>query len=167
MPLPTSLVVKKGSNTRLTVSGAMRSAGEKCTATSRAIVVESIADEFTERVVERVRSLVLGPGTDPKAYLGPVIAESARDNILKNVEKAKSEGARLRHGGVAPDSPELAHGFFIEPTVLDRVEPQMTIAQEEVFGPVLAILRVPDFDAALQVANDVAYGLSAAFRGRF
>jgi aldehyde dehydrogenase (NAD+) len=146
----------------LTVQGAMRSAGEKCTATSRAIVVESVADEFTRRVVERVRHLALGPGTDPDAYLGPLISETARDRVLGHIEKAKTEGARLLCGGMPAHRPDLAHGFYVWPAVFDKVDPHMTIAQEEVFGPVLVILRVPDFDAALRVANEVPYGLSAS-----
>lgn len=147
----------------LTVQGAMRSAGEKCTATARAIVVERVADEFVRRVVERVRSLKIGPGTDADAYLGPVISEAARERVLGFIERAKGEGARVLCGGAAPDEQEgLAHGHYVLPTVLDGVEPHMAIAQEEVFGPVLAILRVPDFNEALRVANDVKYGLSAS-----
>lgn len=146
----------------LTVQGAMRSAGEKCTATSRAIVVESVADAFTERLVARVKGLKLGPGTDPDAYLGPLISEAARERVLGFIETAQRDGARLLCGGQVPDRPDLAHGFYVEPTVLDNIEPHQTIAQEEVFGPVLAVLRVPDFDAALRVANDVGYGLSAS-----
>lgn len=146
----------------LTVQGAMRSAGEKCTATSRAIVVESVADEFTSRLVERVKSLKIGPGTDSTAYLGPVISEAAKGRVLRYIEKAQAEGAALLTGGSAPDSPDLAHGHYVLPTVFGGVTPEMTIAQEEVFGPVLAILRVPDFETALQAANGVAYGLSAS-----
>ena len=146
----------------LTVQGAMKSAGEKCTATSRAIVVDSLADEFTRRVVDRVRHLKLGPGTDPEAYLGPVISQDAQQRVLKHVEQAKAEGAELLCGGQAGHRPDLAHGHYVWPAVLGNVTPQMKIAQEEVFGPVLAIMTVPDFDAALQVANDVAYGLSAS-----
>ena len=146
----------------MTVQGAMKSAGEKCTATSRAIVVEAIADEFTRRVVERVNGLKLGPGTDKDAYLGPLISPQARDRVLGYVEKAKGEGADLLCGGDAPSEGELAEGLYVRPTVFDRVHPKMTIAQEEVFGPVLAILRVKNFDEALAVANDVAYGLSAS-----
>lgn len=146
----------------LTVQGAMKSAGEKCTATSRAIVVESIAAEFTRRVVERVRHLEIGPGTDPKAYTGPVITEASRDKILGFVDRAKAAGANLLCGGVAAHRPDLSHGHYIWPAVLDGVTPDMEIAKEEVFGPVLAILTVPDFDAALQLANDVAFGLSAS-----
>jgi alpha-ketoglutaric semialdehyde dehydrogenase len=147
----------------LTVQGAMRSAGEKCTATSRAIVVERVADEFVKRVVERVRSLKIGPGTDPDAYLGPLISEAARGRVLGYIERAKGDGARVLCGGAALEGQEaLLHGHYVLPTVLEGVEPHMAIAQEEVFGPVLAILRVPDFDAALRVANGVAYGLSAS-----
>jgi NAD-dependent aldehyde dehydrogenases len=146
----------------LTVQGAMKSAGEKCTATSRAIVVEAVAEEFTRKVVERVRHLAVGPGTDSEAYLGPVITEQAQERILGYIEKAKAEGAELLCGGVAGHRPDLAHGHYVWPAVLGKVTSKMTIAQEEVFGPVLAILTVPDFDAAIEAANDVAFGLSAS-----
>ena len=146
----------------LTVQGAMKSAGEKCTSTSRAIVVEAVADEFERRVAERVRGLKVGPGTDPSAYLGPVITESARERILGYARRAVADGARVVHGGDSPSTPGLAHGHYVNPTVLADVLPDMAIAREEVFGPVLAIIRVPDFDTALQVANDVPYGLSAS-----
>jgi aldehyde dehydrogenase (NAD+) len=145
----------------LTVQGAMKSAGEKCTATSRVIVVESIAEEFTKRLVARVRQLETGPGTDAKYYLGPLISARARDNALDHIERAKKEGARLLCGGAAKRK-ELAHGHYMAPAVLDNVRTEMAIAQEEVFGPVLAVIRVPDFDAAIRVANDVAFGLSAS-----
>ena len=146
----------------LTVQGAMRSAGEKCTATSRAVVVESVADAFTARVVEKVKALKLGPGTDKDAYLGPVITGDAKDKILGYLAKAKDEGAELLCGGGVPDGEIFANGHYLTPTVFGGVTPTMTIAQEEVFGPVLTILRVPDFDTALTVANDIAYGLSAS-----
>ena len=146
----------------LTVQGAMRSAGEKCTATSRAIVIENIADDFTRRVVERVRHLTVGPGTDQHAYLGPVITDAAQQRVLGFVERAKTGGAQMLCGGMAGHRPDLAHGHYVWPTVIGGVTPEMEIAREEVFGPVLAIIRVPDFDTALSVANDVAYGLSAS-----
>ena len=146
----------------LTVQGAMRSAGEKCTATSRAVVMESVTDAFTALVVEKVKALKLGPGTDKDAYLGPVITADAKDKILGYLAKAKDEGAELLCGGGVPDGAVFANGHYIQPTVFGGVTPQMTIAQEEVFGPVLTILRVPDFDTALAVANDIAYGLSAS-----
>ena len=146
----------------LVVQGAMKSAGEKCTATSRAIVVEAVADDFTARVVKRVKGLKITPGTDASGYLGPVISGDAKAKILSYVAAAKDGGATVLIGGTAPDSSDLAHGYYVLPTVITGVSPDSPIAQEEVFGPVLTILRVPDFDAALRVANDVAYGLSAS-----
>ncbi|MDP9037085.1 MAG: aldehyde dehydrogenase family protein [Myxococcota bacterium] len=146
----------------LTVQGAMRSAGEQCTATARAIVVDGVADEFSRRVTERVKRLELGPGTDPAASLGPVISEEARERILAHIARALSQGARLLCGGSAPaDSERLKYGHYVLPTVLDHVQPTMAIAKEEVLGPVLAIVRVADFEAALRLANDVPFGLSA------
>ncbi|HLQ77609.1 MAG TPA: aldehyde dehydrogenase family protein [Terriglobia bacterium] len=145
----------------LTVQGGMKSAGEKCTATSRVIVVESIAEEFTKRLVARVRQLETGPGTDAKFYLGPLITEKARDSALGHIERATKEGARLLCGG-ATNREDLMNGHYMAPAVLDNVRSEMAIAQEEVFGPVLAVMRVADFDAAIRVANDVAFGLSAS-----
>lgn len=146
----------------LTVRGAMKSAGEKCTATSRAIVVEAVADAFTNALAERAASLKIGPGTDPDAYLGPVISRAAKERILENIRAAEAEGARLLCGSDLAGRADLAHGHYVAPTVLDDVTPQMRIAQEEVFGPVLAVLRVADFDAALEAANGTRYGLSAS-----
>ncbi len=146
----------------LVVQGAMKSAGEKCTATSRAIVEESVADEFTTRVVERVKGLKIGPGTDASCYLGPVINGDAKARVLSFIAAAKEGGAKILTGGSVPDDAALANGHYVLPTVITGVSPDLPIAQEEVFGPVLTILRVPDFDAALSVANGVAYGLSAS-----
>jgi len=146
----------------LVVQGAMKSAGEKCTATSRAIVVESVADEFTARIVERVKGLKITPGTDPSGYLGPVISGDSKARILSFVAAAKDSGAKVLTGGESPTDPELANGHYVQPTVITGVSPDSPIAQEEVFGPVLTILRVPDFDNAIEVANRVAYGLSAS-----
>jgi aldehyde dehydrogenase (NAD+) len=145
----------------LTVQGAMKSAGEKCTATSRVIVIESIADEFIRRLVARVKSLEVGPGVEASPYLGPLISAQALDNALNHIERAKRDGARLLCGG-ALDREVLAHGNYMAPAVLDNVRSEMAIAQEEVFAPVLAVMRVADFDAALNAANDVAFGLSAS-----
>ena len=146
----------------LTVSGAFRSAGEKCTATSRAIVVSEIAKEFTERIVERTKQLKIGPGTDPDSYLGPVISERARRRILEQAALAVKEGARILCGGAIPDDEELRGGYYVAPTVIGDVKPHMTIARQEVFGPVLAIIEVSSFDEAIAAANDVRYGLSAS-----
>ncbi|MDP6124190.1 MAG: aldehyde dehydrogenase family protein [Candidatus Latescibacteria bacterium] len=146
----------------LTVSGAMRSAGEKCTATSRAIVLDEIADDFTENLVARVKSLKVGPGTDPDCYLGPVISEDARQSILSYIRQTQDEGATLACGGGIPSGETYEKGFYVEPTVFTDVTPAMTLACDEVFGPVLAVIKVRDFDEALEIANGVTYGLSAS-----
>ena len=146
----------------LTVSGTMRSAGEKCTATSRAIVVGRAHREFTGKVVTRVKALKLGPGTDPDSYLGPVISEEARQSILSLIEAGKKEGAKLLAGGSIPKGGQFAHGFYVEPTVFDEVSPKARIAREEIFGPVLAIIPAGTLAEAIAIANDVEYGLSAS-----
>jgi len=146
----------------LTVTGAFRSAGEKCTATSRAIVVGPIIEPFTDRVVARTRGLVIGPGTDPAAHVGPVISEHARERVLAHIRMAAAEGARVLIGGGVPTGEPFDRGYYVEPTVLGDVTPQMAVAQEEVFGPVLAIIGVETFDEALRIANGVRYGLSAS-----
>lgn len=145
-----------------TISGAMRSAGHKCTATSRAIVVESVAGEFTRRLVERVKTLKIGPGTDADAYFGPVVSESQMNTILEYIEKGKKEGAKLLCGGERLKGGVYDKGWYVAPTVFGDVKSKMTIAQEEIFGPVLAIIAVKDFDEAVKVANDVQFGLSAS-----
>jgi aldehyde dehydrogenase (NAD+) len=145
----------------LTVQGAMKSAGEKCTATSRVIVIESIADEFIRRLTAVVRQLTVGPGTDSSFYLGPLISAEARSKAMRYVEEAVAAGAHLQAGGTIPGG-DLSNGYYLAPTLLDNVQPDMAIAQEEVFAPVLAILRVSDFEAAIRVANNVAFGLSTS-----
>jgi len=146
----------------LTISGAMRSAGHKCTATSRAIVVDSVYEEFSRRLVEKVKALKIGPGTDPDAYFGPVVSEGQMLSILEYIARGKTEGAKLLCGGERLKGGICDKGYYVAPTVFGEVHPKMTIAQEEIFGPVLAIIRVKDFDEAIQVGNDVQFGLSAS-----
>lgn len=145
----------------LTIQGAFKSAGEKCTATSRAIVHRDIYDEFARRLTEKTRTLKIGPGDDVAAYLGPVISEQAQQNILKAVTETTGEG-ELLCGGEAPSTPELAAGFFVQPTVIGNVSAEARIAQEEVFGPVLCLMKADNFDHALELLNSVEYGLSAS-----
>jgi aldehyde dehydrogenase (NAD+) len=144
----------------LTVQGAFRSAGEKCTATSRAIVHRDVYAEFARRLVERTGALKVGPGDDPDAYLGPVISERAQTAILKAIEDAQAEGAELLCGGSRPAG--LDQGFYVEPTVFGNVRRESRIAREEVFGPVLCLMAAEDMDDALRLLNDVEYGLSAS-----
>jgi len=141
------------------VAGACGGTGQACTATSRLIVHESVADRVTEAVVERAEALSIGPGmSDPD--MGPAVSEEELESDLEYIDIAADEGATLLTGGGRPAEPES--GYFVEPTVFGDVDTDMRIAQEEVFGPVLAVMEVPDFDAALGVANDVSYGLSAS-----
>jgi alpha-ketoglutaric semialdehyde dehydrogenase len=146
----------------LTVTGAMRSTGQKCTATSRAIVVASVVKEFTERVVARCRELKVGPGLDESVYMGPAVSRDQLETDLHYIQVGKDEGARLLCGGGQPAGEVYAHGYYVEPTVFDRVMPTMKIAQEEIFGPVLGILQAASVEEAFDLANDVRFGLSAS-----
>lgn len=145
----------------IVVSGAMRFAGQKCTATSRAIVERKVIDAFAEKVVERVRTLPVRPATDEEAYLGPVVNQSQREKILQYIETGKGEG-RLVAGGGTPQGELYAKGYFVEPTVFVDVLPDATIAQEEIFGPVLALIPAESPEHAIEIANGVRYGLSAS-----
>jgi len=140
-------------------AGAFGLTGQACTATSRLIVHEDVATAVTDAVVERAEDVETGPGAeDPD--MGPAVSAEQDETNFRYIEVAESEGATLLTGGGRPDGAES--GYFVEPTVFTDVEPGMRIAQEEVFGPVLSILVVSDFEEALDVANDVEYGLSAS-----
>ena len=143
-------------------NGAFGSTGQRCSATSRAIVVNEIADEFVSRLVKRAASIRLGDGSDPETQMGPSVDESQYKTVLRYIEAGREDGATLLCGGARAEEENLSRGYFIKPTVFDHVTPDMRIAREEIFGPVLSVLRVKDFDEALQVANDSEYGLSSA-----
>ena len=146
----------------IVLSGAMRSTGQKCTATSRVIVEQSIENAFTEALVDRVNSIKVGPGIDTTSYMGPLVSATAEQTVLDYIEIGKNEGARLRTGGEKMAKGDLGDGFFVAPTVFDHVRPEMRIAQEEIFGPVVSVIRASDLDEAVRIANGVKYGLSAA-----
>lgn len=145
-----------------TAQGAFGSTGQRCTATSRAVVVNDVADEFVARVVERANALRLGDGMSPETDVGPIVDASQFKSVLSYMDVAREDGAEIVAGGVPADGPGLRKGFFVRPTVFDRVTPDMRVAREEIFGPVLSVLRVKDFEEALQVANDSEYGLSSS-----
>ncbi len=144
------------------VKAAFACAGQWCTSTSRAIVEASVVDAFTEKVVAGARAIRVGRGTDPSVHMGPVCGTAQKRGILAHIETARKEGARLLCGGEALTGDGYDDGCFIAPTIFDQVTPTMTLAREEVFGPVLAIMSVDSFEAALELANDVRYGLSSA-----
>jgi aldehyde dehydrogenase (NAD+) len=145
-----------------TVQGAFGSTGQRCTATSRAVVINSIADQFVDRLISWISKLRVGPGDDPETNVGPSVSQAQYEKVLRYIESGKEDGAELVYGGHALKEDRWAKGYFIEPTIFDRVEPNMRIAQEEIFGPVLSVLRVKDFDEAMEVANGVQYGLSSS-----
>jgi aldehyde dehydrogenase (NAD+) len=144
------------------VQGAFGSTGQRCTATSRAVVVDSIADEFVERLHARTSALVVGNGLDPATNVGPSVDEKQMQTVLDYVDIGRREGARLIRGGTRITDGGLERGYFVEPAIFDHVEAGMRIAQEEIFGPVLSVIRVPDHRTALATANDVRFGLSAS-----
>jgi len=144
------------------VASAFGFAGQKCSACSRAIVDASVYDAVLAKVVERTRALVAGDPAEPKTQICPVINEGALNTILGYIEKAKSEGGRVVAGGArAPGD-----GWFVQPTVIADVAPTATIAREEIFGPVLALIRAGDYDDALAIANNTEFGLTGSVYSR-
>src|SRR6266571_2481644 len=145
-----------------TLQGAFGSTGQRCTATSRAIVVESIAGEFVSRLKKRTTQLKVGDGSQAGVHVGPSVDEAQFKTVLKYLQIGKDEGAQLVCGGDRMTGGTYDRGYFIAPTIFDRVRPNMRIAQEEIFGPVLSIIRVKNFDEAIEVSNGVIYGLSSS-----
>src|SRR5207244_9775253 len=144
-----------------TAQDAVGSSVQRCTATSRAIVVDKIADEFVERVSQRAQSMRIGDGMDPQTEMGPSVDEGQFKTVLEYLNIGREDGATLVCGGERATGNGLDKGFFVQPTVFDNVTPDMRIAREEIFGPVLSVMRVKDFDEAMQVANDTEFGLSS------
>lgn len=145
-----------------TISGGLRSTGQKCTATSRVIVQSEIYDAFKERLVEKVKGIKVGHGLSSDSWMGPCASEGQLNTVLSYIEKGIAEGAELVHGGKRVVENGLEKGFYVEPTVFDNVTPNMTIAREEIFGPVLALIKVDTIEQALEIANDSEFGLSAS-----
>jgi alpha-ketoglutaric semialdehyde dehydrogenase len=145
-----------------TISGSFRSTGQKCTATSRVIVEAEIYEDFKERLVAKTKEITIGNGLEEGVWLGPCASESQLKTVLSYIEKGKQEGARLLTGGHKLTGGNYDTGYFVEPTIFDNVTSNMTIAQEEIFGPVIALIGVNNMEDALMIANDVQYGLSAS-----
>ncbi|MBW7889386.1 MAG: L-glutamate gamma-semialdehyde dehydrogenase [Bacteroidetes bacterium] len=139
-----------------TVASAFGFQGQKCSAASRAIVVESVYDKFVEKVAARTKALKVGMPEEQTNYMGPVVNKGSMEKILAYIEKGISEGGKVVAGGNRIGS----DGYFIEPTVIANVDPNSTIAQEEIFGPVLAVIKAKNFDHALEIANNTEFGLT-------
>ena len=144
------------------VWSAFGTSGQRCTAASRVIVHEAVEDELRRRLVARAEAMRIGPGWEPDTDLGPVINRAALDKIHEYTEIGADEGAELLTGGEPASDGDLAKGFYYRPTIFAGVEPAMRIAQEEIFGPTTALIRVREFDEAVSVANGIRYGLSSA-----
>src|SRR6266704_3037576 len=138
------------------VASAFGFQGQKCSAGSRAIIVDKVYDFVQDRVVEKAKKLTMGDVTKPETYMGPVVDENAMKKITDYIEVGKKEGRLVAGGG------HQGPGYFIEPTVIADVDPHARIAQEEIFGPVLAVIKARNFDDALHIANDTEYGLTGA-----
>lgn len=144
------------------INGGLRSTGQKCTSTSRVVIEEEIYDLFKDRLLEKVKDLKVGLGLEDETWMGPCSSKGQLDTVKYYIQKGKEEGADLIYGGDIPQGKNLENGYFINPTIFENVRNDMTIAQEEIFGPVLALIKVKDFNEAVEVANDTEYGLSAS-----
>jgi alpha-ketoglutaric semialdehyde dehydrogenase len=145
-----------------TIQGAFGLSGQACTGTSRAIVSKEVIAEFTEKLIQMTKQITIGNGLTEGIKMGPVADAQQEQTILNYLDVGKQEGAELIYGGRKLEGNGYDRGFFLEPAIFSRVNPQMRIAQEEIFGPVLAIIEAGDFDEAIKIANEVEYGLSAA-----
>jgi 1-pyrroline-5-carboxylate dehydrogenase len=156
-----AIVVDEDADFEAAVEGVAVSAfgyqGQKCSACSRAIIHEKIYDRFVEALAERVKKIKVGDAENPDNYMGPVVNERAMKKILEYIQTGKREGRLIAGGGRAEGD-----GYFIQPTVFADVAPDARIAQEEIFGPVLAVIKCLDFDHGLQIANNTEYGLTGA-----
>ncbi len=146
------------------VNAAFFSTGQKCTATSRAIVEESIYDRFVAAVVERAKRLTVGDGMQPGIEIGPCVDQAQMETVLRYIEIGRKESGEPKCGGRRLTEGALARGYFVEPTVFSDVAESHTIAQEEIFGPVLAIMRAKDFEDAMRIANAIPFGLSSSIQ---
>lgn len=143
----------------IAVRGGFGLTGQACTATSRVIVEEKVADAFTQALVEAARNLKVGNGLESGVQMGPAVSADQLQTDLEYVGVGRSEGAKLLVGG---EPIQAGSGYFVQPTVFEDVEPGMRIAQEEIFGPVIGVIRARDFDDAIAKANGIGFGLSAS-----
>ena len=146
----------------LAVAGGYGQTGQACTATSRVLVHRDIREAFTEKLVAKAKAIQIGEGMKEGVTMGPQVSDGERQSTLDLIRKAVDEGGEVLTGGGIPEFEGSDKGYFVEPTVIGNVESKMTIAQEEVFGPVIAIIEIDSIDEAIEVANDVRFGLSAS-----
>ena len=156
-----SIIVDSEADVEAAVEGVTIAAfgyqGQKCSACSRAIVDEKVYDVFLEKLKARVEKIKVGSPVDPEVFMGPVINASSKKSIQEYIEIGQQEGRLITGGGEVPGP-----GYYLQPTVIADVPPKGRIAQEEIFGPVLAVIKAKDFDEALEIANNTEYGLTGA-----
>ncbi|WP_339308366.1 alpha-ketoglutaric semialdehyde dehydrogenase GucD [Paenibacillus sp. FSL R5-0519] len=145
-----------------TISGGLKSTGQKCTATSKVIIERNVYDAFKEKLLSQIQEIRLGDGMSAGSWMGPCASEGQLNTVLSYIQKGQDEGAVLLAGGKRGDGPGLEEGFYVQPTVFEGVESHMSIAREEIFGPVLALIAVDSLEEAIEAANDSDYGLSAS-----
>jgi acyl-CoA reductase-like NAD-dependent aldehyde dehydrogenase len=146
----------------IAIEGMFYNQGEACTSTSRILVHSSIYDEFATRFVERTRALVIGDPLDPKTDIGPMVDARQQERVQGYAKLGVEEGAKLLYQGHISLAPEFSEGFYVAPCVLGDVTPEMSVAREEIFGPVACLMRFETDDEAVVVANSTEYGLTAA-----
>ena len=144
------------------IEGMFYNQGEACTSTARILVHESIHDEFLALFAAAAEKLVVGDGRDPRTDIGAMVDAKQRDRVLGYLQSALDEGARIVTQGALPTDEKYAGGFWVAPTVLADVTPEMTVAKEEIFGPIACVMKVSDIDEAVRITNDTEYGLTAA-----
>ncbi|HET6797788.1 MAG TPA: aldehyde dehydrogenase family protein [Gemmatimonadales bacterium] len=161
-----AMIVMDDANLELALEGVLWGAfgttGQRCTATSRLVLHQKVHDRFLQRLADAARALRLGDGRQTDTDVGPLIHEASRKKVEDYVEIGQREGAELITGGERPSGGRLSEGYFYEPTVFAGVKPRSRLEQEEIFGPVLSVVRVASFDEAVRVNNDVRYGLSSS-----
>lgn len=145
-----------------TISGAFRSTGQKCTATSRVIVAEAVLQDFQKLLLEKTKQITIGKALDDGVWMGPCASEAQLRTVLDYIEIGKNEGAKLLCGGKRVTDGNRSAGYFVEPTIFTNVNRHMRIAQEEIFGPVIALITAKNMEEAIEIANDSRYGLSAS-----
>ncbi|MCP3763815.1 aldehyde dehydrogenase family protein [Domibacillus sp. A3M-37] len=144
------------------ISGGFRSSGQKCTASSRVVVESAVYEEFKQKLVEEAGKITVGNGLEEGIWMGPCASESQFNTVTEYIEKGKQEGAKLAHGGEVLTGGVYDKGFFVTPAIFEDVTADMAIAQEEIFGPVIALIKAADLEEAIDVANNTKYGLSAS-----
>jgi acyl-CoA reductase-like NAD-dependent aldehyde dehydrogenase len=160
------MIVCEDAEMELAIEGAMygrfRNAGQNCVAVKRLLLEESIANEFIEKLVKRVKAIHVGPGLDPNSHMGPLHTSKQREEVESMVEDATGRGAKVLAGGKRPKGKALSSGYFYEPTLLGNVKEDASISREECFGPALPIFRFKGIEEAIERANDTIYGLGSS-----